>query len=180
MTSPSETADAPEMMQEDDQGMPEGISDPDGLPVPEDPPPPAQAETWHPIGAPAGSAAGSDAEVPVVADQADTEKPPAFPAPVTRLASVPEPSATSATASPDTRWHDVLAMFVDDPRSSVELAAGLVDDDIQELVTSLKAQQDSLLAAWHGEDPGTEELRTAVQQYHTFGNHLAGFNAGHA
>jgi len=32
-------------------------------------------------------------------------------------------------------------MFVDDPRSSVELAAGLVDDSVESIVMSVKEQQ---------------------------------------
>ena len=52
--------------------------------------------------------------------------------------------------------------FVDDPRSAVETAAGLVDDSSQALVAFVKEQQDSLPAAWRGEDAGTEELRVAL------------------
>jgi hypothetical protein len=176
MTSPTETASDMRMMPEDDQSTPERGSDPDGLQMADDPQPPAQADFWHPIGAPAGSAAGSDAEVPVTAGQADAEE---SPAPDAEPISVPEPPAASDTASPAAGWHEILAMFVDDPQSSVELAAGLVDDDIQSLVASLKTQQDSLLAAWHGEDAGTEELRTAVQQYRAFGNRLTDFQVAH-
>jgi hypothetical protein len=180
MTTPSETAGDMRMMPEDDQSMPDRSSDAGGLLVTENPRPPAQAEVWSPIGAPAGSAGGSDAEVPVAAGQADAEDPPAFPAPGAEPVSLPEPPAASDTASPATGWHEVMAMFVDDPHASAEMAAGLVDDDIQGLVASLKAQQDSLLAGWHGEDAGTEELRTAVQHYHAFGNRLADFEKSHA
>ena len=34
------------------------------------------------------------------------------------------------------------------------------------------------LAAWRGEDAGTEELRTAVRHYRAFGNRLADFSRG--
>jgi hypothetical protein len=84
-------------------------------------------------------------------------------------------SAASASASLSARWHEIQAMFVDDPRASVEMAAGLVDDSVQALVASVREQQGSLLAAWHGEDAGTEELRAAVQHYRAFGGRLAGF-----
>jgi hypothetical protein len=87
----------------------------------------------------------------------------------------PEFPAAGATASPSARWHEIQAMFVDDPRSSAEMAAGLVDDSVQALLASVREQQDSLLAAWHGENPGTEELRAAVQRYRAFGNRLADF-----
>ena len=67
-------------------------------------------------------------------------------------------------------------MFVDDPRSSLELAAGLAGDSAEALVVSIKEQQRSLLAAWQGDDAGTEELRTTLQQYRTFWNRLEDFS----
>jgi hypothetical protein len=90
--------------------------------------------------------------------------------------SVPEAPAVSATASLSTRWHEIQAMFVDDPRTSAELAAGLVDEGIEGLIAFVKEQQDSLLTAWHGEDAGTEELRIAVRHYRAFGDRLADFS----
>ena len=90
----------------------------------------------------------------------------------------PEFPAAGATASLSARWHEIKAMFVDDPRSSAEMAAGLVDDSVQALVASVREQQDSLLAAWHGENAGTEELRAAVQHYRAFGDRLADFTRG--
>jgi hypothetical protein len=88
---------------------------------------------------------------------------------------IPESPAVSDTAAMSARWHEIQAMFVDDPRSSAEMAAGLVDDSVQALVVFVREQQDSLLAAWHGENAGTEELRTAVQHYRAFGGRLADF-----
>jgi hypothetical protein len=90
--------------------------------------------------------------------------------------SIPESSAASATASESTRWHEIQVMFVDDPRSAVETAAGLVDDRSQAVVAFVKEQQDSLRAAWRGEDAGTEELRVALQRYRAFGTRLADFS----
>jgi len=92
-----------------------------------------------------------------------------------RPAENPEVPAASFAASLSTRWHEIQAMFVDDPRSSAEMAAGLVDDSVQALLACVREQQDSLLAAWHGENAGTEELRTAVQRYRAFGGRLADF-----
>lgn len=99
-----------------------------------------------------------------------------FSVPEAEPESIPESPAASATASVRTRWHEIQVMFVDDPRSAVDLAAGLVDDSIQALVAFVKEQQDSLLAAWHGEDAGTEELRVALQHYRAFGTRLADFS----
>ena len=67
-------------------------------------------------------------------------------------------------------------MFVDQPRTSVELAASFVDDSIDALVESVRERQHALLSAWQGTDAGTEELRTALQQYRQFWNHLEAFS----
>ena len=67
-------------------------------------------------------------------------------------------------------------MFVDDPHSSLQLAAGLVGDSAEALVVSIQERQHSLLAAWQGDDAGTEELRTTLQQYRTFWNRLEDFS----
>jgi hypothetical protein len=67
-------------------------------------------------------------------------------------------------------------MFVDDPRSSVELAASLVGDSAETLVVSVKEQQYSLLSGWQGDDAGTEEMRTTLQQYRAFWNRLEAFS----
>jgi hypothetical protein len=67
-------------------------------------------------------------------------------------------------------------MFVDDPRSSLERAAGLVDDSVESIVMSVKEQQHSLLSAWQGDDAGTEELRTTLRQYRAFWNRLEDFS----
>jgi hypothetical protein len=108
--------------------------------------------------------AGMLDRVPVQAGPLPSAGNPAFPT-----------AAASATASLSARWHEIQAMFVDDPRSSAESAASLVDDSVQALVASVKEQQNSLLAAWDGENAGTEELRAAVQHYRAFGNRLADF-----
>jgi hypothetical protein len=67
-------------------------------------------------------------------------------------------------------------MFADDPGSSVELAAGLVGDSVESVVSSVKEQQHSLLSAWQGDDPGTGELRTTLRQYRAVWNRLEDFS----
>jgi hypothetical protein len=66
-------------------------------------------------------------------------------------------------------------MFIDDPRASTELAAGLVDASVEALVVSVRERQKSLLSGWQGDDAGTEELRTTLQQYRAFWNRLEDF-----
>jgi hypothetical protein len=191
MTSPSETASYHQVVPEDDQNMPELDADPGGVSLAGHPESPAPAESGYP----GVTSAGSAAEKPDVADTADAEAPVAFsmapaaqpePVPATPNSfpaapvaepepALPEPLSTNG-ASPGTRWPEIQAMFVDDPRASVQLAASLLDGSVDALVMSLKEQQHSLLRAWQGDDPGTEELRTTVQQYRTFWNRLEDFS----
>jgi hypothetical protein len=145
-----ETAEERQMVPEDDRDMPQGLEmvSEDGRDMPE----------------------GLDLDP---ADASDAESPPAVvPAPDAE----PELTLASAVAddstSGDERWHEILAMFVDDPRSSVELAAGLVDDSAEALVTFVQERQHALLSAWQGDDAGTEEMRIALQQYRTFWNRI--------
>jgi hypothetical protein len=82
---------------------------------------------------------------------------------------------TAESTSVSARWPEILAMFVDDPRASVELAAGLTDDSVQALIASVKERQHALLSAWQGTDTGTEDLRTTLQAYRRFWNHVDAF-----
>jgi hypothetical protein len=101
---------------------------------------------------------------------------PASPSLVQPAAMVPEsvtdtrPAGNPAGAGGP--WNEIQAMFVDDPHASVERAAGLVDDRVEELIQSFRARQHSVQSAWQAEYAGTEELRVALQHYRTFWNSL--------
>jgi len=114
----------------------------------------------------------SAAMEPGTASGADTNESPAATAP----AAEPEPASASTADHDgidlDVRWHEILAMFVDDPRSSVEHAAAFAGDRAEAFVLSIKEQQDSLLSGWKSQDSETEELRVALQQYRIFCNRL--------
>jgi hypothetical protein len=84
----------------------------------------------------------------------------------------PTPPATAGGNSPDARWHEIQAMFVDDPRSAVELAAGLADDSAETVIASVRERQQALLSPWQRDDTGTEELRIALRHYREFWNRL--------
>jgi hypothetical protein len=114
--------------------------------------------------------------LPAENPQGDVDRSMAFSVPDAEPEPIPGSPAASATAGESTRWHEIQVMFVDDPRSAVETAAGLVDDSSQAVVAFVKEQQDSLRAAWRGEDAGTEELRVALQRYRAFGTRLADFS----
>ena len=128
---------------------------------------------------------GSDHPVPdhdqVAAGTATPDR--AMPDPVgagatARTAAAPASASAATTGNPDlsARWPEIQAMFVDDPRASVERAAGLVDDSVEALVVSIKEQQHALLSTWQGDNAGTEELRTALQGYRAFWNRVDVFS----
>ena len=55
-------------------------------------------------------------------------------------------------------------MFVDDPKGSVQRAAGAADEVVKAFVASIEREQAALRAAWEN-DASTEDLRTAIQRY---------------
>jgi hypothetical protein len=73
------------------------------------------------------------------------------------------------------QWHDIQAMFVDDPRGSVDLAAAAADAAVSALVQTLQQRQSALApAGGTSADPGgTEQLREALRSYRIFCQSLA-------
>ena len=152
-----------QMVPENGQDAPERTPDPAGAILAADPRSPAPAASGYTGATAPGSAAGE----PGAVGKTGAESPLA--------AAVPRPARPSPAAKDHTRWHDVQAMFIDDPRASTEQAADLVDASVEALVMSVKERQKSLLSAWHGDDTGTEELRMTLQQYRAFWNRLEDF-----
>ena len=67
------------------------------------------------------------------------------------------------------RWTDIQAGFVDEPRRSVEQADQLVASAIQKLAEGFARERASLEKQWEsGSDVSTEDLRLALQRYRTF------------
>jgi hypothetical protein len=67
------------------------------------------------------------------------------------------------------RWQDVQARFVDDPRSAVSDADGLVAEIIQQLATSFAEQRQNLEGQWSkGSEVSTVDLRQAMMLYRSF------------
>ena len=68
-----------------------------------------------------------------------------------------------------TRWNDIQAAFVDDPKRAVEHADGLVSDVTSRLTDSFARTRADLDAQWkRGDNVSTEELRVALQRYRGF------------
>ena len=71
------------------------------------------------------------------------------------------------------RWIEIQAGFVDDPRSSVERADGLVAEVIKNLADAFATERGGLEQRWQqGGDPSTEDLRVALRRYRTFFDRL--------
>ena len=67
------------------------------------------------------------------------------------------------------RWDDVQASFVDDPKECVQKADGLVADVVQRLTTEFSDARSRLEAQWaRGEEASTEDLRQALKRYREF------------
>jgi hypothetical protein len=76
-----------------------------------------------------------------------------------------EAYAPSVNAMGGQRWNQIQATFVDDPRDSVTQAAAMVDEAIEAFIAATRKRQASLASSWQGPEAGTEELRTALQDY---------------
>jgi hypothetical protein len=72
-----------------------------------------------------------------------------------------------------TRWSNVQAEFVDEPRRSVEAADQLVASVMQRLAEGFANERASLEKQWdNGESASTEDLRVALQRYRAFFDRL--------
>ncbi len=195
-TSQAYQADDAQMVQDHDQAVPEDtLAEPAGDVAGPDPEPTApdadqtgnedpashpfiavapagpESGTSNPSDYPDFTPGGDDAQEPGMPD-GSPESPSLISASFTVPGSVTDSYPAGNTATADGPWNAIQAMFVDDPRASVERAAGLVDNRVEELIQSVREQQRSLQSAWWADDAGTEELRVALRHYRTFWNSL--------
>src|SRR5690349_8119042 len=67
------------------------------------------------------------------------------------------------------RWTEVQAAFVDDPRDCVQKADSLVSDVVDQLTAGFARARSGLEEQWsRGEQVSTEDLRLALQRYRDF------------
>ena len=78
-----------------------------------------------------------------------------------------------AAALAGQQWQAIQALFVDDPKGSVQRAAAAADEEVKAFVASLQREQEALRTSW-ANDASTEDLRTALQQYRAFCGRLEG------
>jgi hypothetical protein len=71
------------------------------------------------------------------------------------------------------RWGEIQAGFVDEPRRAVEEADGLVANAMKRLAEMFAAERDKLEGQWdRGDDVSTEDLRQALRRYRAFFDRL--------
>lgn len=71
------------------------------------------------------------------------------------------------------RWQEIQASFVDQPRQAVEQADGLVADLMQRLAAGFSEERERLEGQWDsGDDVSTEDLRVALTRYRSFFDRL--------
>jgi hypothetical protein len=101
---------------------------------------------------------------------------------------LPNPAATDGAATSDgatamfppteaeqfrSRWMDVQTGFVDEPRSAVEQADGLVAEMMKRLAQVFADERGKLEEQWsRGDDISTEDLRQALRRYRSFMDRL--------
>lgn len=70
-------------------------------------------------------------------------------------------------------WNAIQGKFVDEPRSAVQQADALVSEVIAKITQMFASEHSSLEGRWNqGNEVTTEELRQALQHYHSFFNRL--------
>jgi hypothetical protein len=79
--------------------------------------------------------------------------------------STPADALPSVDTGSSQRWNQIQATFVDDPRGSVVQAATMADEAIEAFISAARERQAWLASSWQGPEAGTEELRTALQDY---------------
>lgn len=68
-----------------------------------------------------------------------------------------------------TRWKEVQTAFVDEPRTAVQQADGLVASAMKRLAEVFAEERSKLEQQWdRGDSVSTEDLRVALQRYRTF------------
>jgi hypothetical protein len=114
-------------------------------------------------------AAGEAVPVPVPVGAAETAGTAAKPG------SVSQPDLGSVFGEADAqsfqeRWREVQLRFVDSPKEATTEAAALIDEAVDKLTVSLKAQKDTV----SGESDDTEQLRVALRGYRDILNRILG------
>jgi hypothetical protein len=134
------------------------------------------ADPTEPSDAAAAPVADTPAEAPpVTAAPADTAAPVEAAAPA--VAEAPEaPLGSLDAAGIRSRFLDIQAGFVDEPRQAVEEADRFVDDLVKQVADALRQQRGQLAGVTA--EASTEDLRLALRAHRQFVDRLLGLAGG--
>ncbi|MGD0629294.1 MAG: hypothetical protein ABR987_08070 [Terracidiphilus sp.] len=98
------------------------------------------------------------------------------------VAAVNQPAQPNALFPNDelqsfrSHWNEVQTSFVDDPRTAVKQADGLVANVVKRIAEQFASEREQLEKQWdRGEDVNTEDLRQALKRYRAFFDRLLSF-----
>ena len=126
-------------------------------------PEPQQSQA-APVAQPSSEPVAADPPTQPVAPQATTE----------HQAETSRPESEALFGGIDmsglrSRWDDVQAAFVDDPRECVQKADRLVSEVVDQLTTGFAEARSRLEEQWsRGQEASTEDLRQALKRYREF------------
>lgn len=133
--------------------------------------PPAAHDSPSPAATRTDSTA-AHGEPPVAGDESSTAR--SEPSELSAEPSAEPSTAKSLFADNDlsglrSRWDDVQAAFVDDPKECVQKADALVAKVVEQLTAGFSEARSRLEAQWaRGEEASTEDLRLALKRYRDF------------
>jgi hypothetical protein len=84
-----------------------------------------------------------------------------------------EPADAVDATQPDVNWPEIQSLFVDDPHRAVEQAAQVTSSALAALTAAAKNREQSLRDGWSSGQPGTEDLRTTLQNYRELARRLS-------
>ncbi len=84
-----------------------------------------------------------------------------------------QPSDAADAAQSEANWPEIQSLFVDDPRRAVEQAAQVAGAALTALSTAARNREQSLRDGWQSGQPGTEDLRTTLQDYRELARRLS-------
>jgi hypothetical protein len=143
-------------------------------------------EPGEPRPEPADAEAGDATATPVADPPAEADAPAATgtPADADAATGTAAPSAPAAAEAPEallgsldtagirSRFLDIQAGFIDEPRQAVEEAGRFVDDLVRQVADALQQQRGRLADA--SDDASTEDLRLTLRAYRQFVDRLLG------
>jgi hypothetical protein len=124
------------------------------------------AEDVEPVSRPELSSAGSEPSTAQAQSPATGTEPSA---PETEQRTDEPLFADGTLLGLRSRWDDIQAAFVDDPKECVQKADALVAQVVERLTTGFSETRSRLEEQWaKGEEASTEDLRIALKRYREF------------